>query len=126
MMELLGFLSIGGIVAIICCSYSLVNHIKNRQAKPIEESNPHKVTVRIAGGYSPKTIIAKSGSPIQLELCREDKAPFAETVIFPELHQMVILSYGQKVNVELLPLQTGTYTFTSQFGVYQGKIIVID
>ncbi|HCR79142.1 MAG TPA: plastocyanin, partial [Alcanivorax sp.] len=53
-----------------------------------------------------------------------DASPCAEQVVFHGLDVSEYLPVGETTTVTLTPEQPGTYRFTCQMNMYQGKLIV--
>ncbi|MBM4764626.1 hypothetical protein GNT69_20425 [Bacillus sp. B15-48] len=44
-------------------------------------------------------------------------------VIFPDFQKSATLPVGEKIRIDLPPMEVGTYDFTCQMGMYKGTII---
>ena len=76
------------------------------------------------GVYQPSNITVSKGKKITLDFDRQDPAPCAETVIFPQLEDLSLaLKMGQGNRIELPALSEGQYDFHCQMQMYKGKLI---
>ena len=62
--------------------------------------------ILVKGGYTPDTIIVRSGRPVRLNFRREETASCSDKVIFADFSKSADLPTGQTVAVELLPKDT--------------------
>lgn len=85
-------------------------------------SNQIKILVN-NGVYQPSNITVSAGTKITLDFDRQDPAPCAETVIFPQLDLSLALKMGQSNRIELPALSEGQYDFHCQMQMYKGKLI---
>ncbi|MGB1203724.1 MAG: cupredoxin domain-containing protein [Alloalcanivorax venustensis] len=76
------------------------------------------------GVYEPAVIESNAGEPLSLRFERRDASPCAEQVVFHGLDVSEYLPVGETTTVTLTPEQPGTYRFTCQMNMYQGKLIV--
>ncbi len=91
--------------------------------KPTQStSNQIKILVN-NGIYQPSNISVSADTKITLDFDRQDPAPCAETVIFPQLDLSLGLKMGQGNRIELPGLSEGEYDFHCQMQMYKGKII---
>lgn len=83
------------------------------------------LTIKVAdGSYDPNMIEATAGQPLELRFIREDPSPCAERVIFHGLGINAELPVGKAYTVRLTPQQPGTYRFTCDMQMYQGRLRV--
>lgn len=80
--------------------------------------------IHVKGSYTPDVIVVQMGKPVRLEFLREEKAACSEMVVFPDFQKSMMLPFGKKVTVELLPTRAGSYPFSCQMGMYRGTLIV--
>ena len=79
--------------------------------------------ILVKGGYTPDTIIVRSGRPVRLNFRREETALCSDKVIFPDFEKSVELPTGQTVTVELLPKEPGEFAFACPMGMFRGRLI---
>ena len=79
--------------------------------------------ILVKGGYTPDTIIVRSGRPVRLNFRREETAGCSDKVIFADFQKSAELPTGQTVAVELLPKQPGEYGFACPMGMFRGRLI---
>jgi len=80
--------------------------------------------ILVKGGYTPDTIIVRSGRPVRLNFRREETASCSDKVIFADFQKSADLPTGQTVSVELLPKQPGEFAFACPMGMFRGRLIV--
>ena len=80
--------------------------------------------ILVKGGYTPDTIIVRSGRPVRLNFRREETASCSEKVIFADFQKSAELPTGQTVAIELLPKQAGEFGFSCAMGMFRGRLIV--
>jgi plastocyanin domain-containing protein len=80
--------------------------------------------ILVKGGYTPDTIIVRSGRPVRLNFRREETASCSDKVIFADFQKSVDLPTGQTVAVELLPKEPGEFGFACPMGMFRGRLIV--
>ena len=80
--------------------------------------------ILVKGGYTPDTIIVRSGRPVRLNFRREETATCSEKVIFADFQKSAELPTGQTVAVELLPKSPGEFGFGCPMGMFRGKLVV--
>ena len=80
--------------------------------------------ILVKGGYTPDTIIVRSGRPVRLNFRREETASCSDTVIFSDFQKSAKLPTGQTVAVELLPKEPGEFGFACPMGMFRGRLIV--
>ncbi len=79
--------------------------------------------ILVKGGYTPDTIIVRSGRPVRLNFRREETASCSDKVIFADFQKSAELPTGETVAVELLPKQPGEYAFVCPMGMFRGRLI---
>jgi plastocyanin domain-containing protein len=80
--------------------------------------------ILVKGGYTPDTIIVRSGRPVRLNFRREETASCSDKVIFADFQKSADLPTGQTVAVELLPKSSGEFGFGCPMGMFRGKLVV--
>ncbi|GAX91632.1 cupredoxin domain-containing protein [Effusibacillus lacus] len=90
----------------------------------VKDSGYQEADILVKGGYTPDVIVVHRGKPVRLQFLREDKSSCSEMVVFPDFEKSMMLPFGKKVTVELLPNDAGSYPFTCQMGMYRGTLIV--
>lgn len=85
------------------------------------------VDITVANGvYEPDYIEMKRGTALTLRFHREDPSPCAEQVIFHGLDVSETLPVGKTKTIRIAPQHSGTYRFTCQMQMYQGKLKVVE
>ena len=80
--------------------------------------------ILVKGGYTPDTIIVRSGRPVRLNFRREETASCSDKVVFADFKKSTELPTGQTVAVELLPKEPGEFGFACPMGMFRGRLIV--
>jgi plastocyanin domain-containing protein len=80
--------------------------------------------ILVKGGYTPDTIIVRSGRPVRLNFRREETASCSDKVIFADFQKSTDLPTGETIAVEFLPKDPGEFTFSCPMGMFRGKLIV--
>jgi plastocyanin domain-containing protein len=80
--------------------------------------------ILVKGGYTPDTIIVRSGRPVRLNFRREETASCSDKVVFADFQKSADLPTGQTVAVEFLPKHPGEFVFACPMGMFRGRLIV--
>jgi len=80
--------------------------------------------ILVKGGYTPDTIIVRSGKPVRLNFRREETATCSDKVVFADFQKSADLPTGEMVAVELLPKEPGEFGFSCPMGMFRGRLIV--
>jgi plastocyanin domain-containing protein len=87
-------------------------------------SGYQEAMILVKGGYTPDTIIVRSGRPVRLNFRREETASCSDKVIFADFQKSAELPTGETVPVEFLPKQPGEFAFGCPMGMFRGRLIV--
>ena len=87
-------------------------------------SGYQEAMILVKGGYTPDTIIVRSGKPVRLNFRREETASCSDKVIFADFQKSAELPTGETVPVEFLPKQPGEFAFGCPMGMFRGKLVV--
>lgn len=115
--------TIGGLLLIVFIAWVFSRPKKGGSLAELSKSGYQEAAIQVKDGYHPARVIVQSGKPIRFEFKREETNACSEMVIFPDFQKSATLPVGQKVTIELPPMQPGTYDFTCQMGMYKGTII---
>jgi plastocyanin domain-containing protein len=80
--------------------------------------------ILVKGGYTPDTIIVRSGRPVRLNFRREETASCSDKVIFADFQKSVDLPTGETVPLALMPREPGEFGFGCPMGMFRGRLIV--
>lgn len=80
--------------------------------------------ILVKGGYTPDTIIVRSGRPVRLNFRREETASCSDKVVFADFQKSAELPTGETVPVELMPKEPGEFGFACPMGMFRGRLIV--
>jgi plastocyanin domain-containing protein len=87
-------------------------------------SGYQEAMILVKGGYTPDTIIVRSGRPVRLSFRREETASCSDKVIFADFQKSAELPTGETVPVEFLPKEPGEFAFACPMGMFRGRLIV--
>ncbi len=119
----LSFTSISGALAAGGITFGLQNNTTQLQ---VSNGPAQEINVAItSSGYSPKSLTAKQGVPIKLNLKSNDAFSCASTFRIPSLGIAVNLLPNETKAVELPAQSAGQIAFTCSMGMYKGVINVI-
>ena len=97
---------------------------RSRGVRAAEVSGGYQeAMILVKGGYTPDTVIVRSGKPVRLNFRREETALCSDKVIFPDFEKSAELPTGQTVAVELLPKAPGEFAFACPMGMFRGRLI---
>jgi len=95
------------------------------RATAVQSPSGGAVEIVVADGiYSPAHIELAAGQAAVLRFLRQDPAPCAEQVQFPDLGISAELPLGKPVEVQLPALEAGEYAFSCQMQMYRGTLSV--
>lgn len=119
-MLLIDILALGAVVFIVWWFWIY------KPRKTIARTTPEgTVEIVVADGiYSPAHIELAAGQAAVLRFLRQDPAPCAEQVQFPDLGVSAELPLGKPVEVRLPALEAGEYPFSCQMQMYRGTLNV--
>ncbi|RWD67715.1 MAG: cupredoxin domain-containing protein [Mesorhizobium sp.] len=111
-----------GLVAFIIWFFWLK---RSKGIRPAETSGGYQeAMILVKGGYTPDTIVVRSGRPVRLNFRREETASCSDKVIFPDFQKSADLPTGETVAVELMPKQPGEFGFSCPMGMFRGRLVV--
>jgi plastocyanin domain-containing protein len=87
-------------------------------------SGYQEAMILVKGGYTPDTIIVRSGRPVRLNFRREETASCSDKVIFADFQKSAELPTGVTIPVEFLPKEPGEFAFACPMGMFRGRLIV--
>jgi plastocyanin domain-containing protein len=87
-------------------------------------SGYQEAMILVKGGYTPDTIIVRSGRPVRLNFRREETASCSDKVVFADFQKSAELPTGETVPVEFLPKEPGEFAFACPMGMFRGRLIV--
>ena len=67
--------------------------------------------ILVKGGYTPDTIVVRTGEPVRLSFRREETAYCSDKVVFADFGKSADLPTGATVPVEFIPKTPGEYAF---------------
>jgi plastocyanin domain-containing protein len=111
-----------GLIALIVWFFWLKRSTGVRAAET--SGGYQEAMVLVKGGYTPDTIIVRSGRPVRLNFRREETASCSDRVVFSDFQKSVDLPIGETVPVELMPKEPGEFAFSCPMGMFRGRLIV--
>lgn len=88
------------------------------------QGNNQSVEIIVKGGYSPDTIQATVGIPVQITFDRQESGSCTEKVIIPAFRIAADLPANRRTVVTFTPDAPGTYEFACGMNMVHGKIII--
>lgn len=88
-------------------------------------SGPQEITITVAGGFKPDTIVAKKGMPLKLIFERRETNPCSDEVVLPEFGIRQALPPHAKTVIEVTPQREGEFPFSCGMNMLHGKIRVV-
>ncbi len=85
-----------------------------------------ELEVMVKGYYVPEVVEVKRGIPVRLHFRREEDTPCSEQVIFSDFHPGYRLPAYQTTLVSFIPTRCGDFMFTCAYGMYQGRLVVVE
>src|SRR5688500_15207774 len=82
-----------------------------------------RVMSTVDNGYSPATIRARAGVPLELVFDRKDNSSCSEEVVFPDFGVRKFLPTGERTTVEITPPKPGRYEFMCGMSMLRGTLI---
>ena len=80
--------------------------------------------ILVKGGYTPDTIVVRTGRPVRLNFRREETASCSDKVIFADFNKSAELPTCETVTIELLPKEPGEFQFACPMGMFRGRLVV--
>ncbi len=96
-----------------------------RAVATLVSDNLQTAAVVVKNGYTPATIVARKGIPLQLSFDLQEES-CTGTVIFKELNVRKELTPFSVTIVELTPNATGSFAFSCPMNMIHGTLIVED
>jgi plastocyanin domain-containing protein len=105
------------------------NELTTNKAPSVQPANAatnnvteaQKFTVTVDNGFSPETVDAKAGQPVEITFDTKHKA-CATQVIFKELGITKDLADGQRTVISFTPEKPGEYAFACPMNMFKGKV----
>ncbi|HWP31370.1 MAG TPA: cupredoxin domain-containing protein [Fimbriimonadales bacterium] len=105
-----------------CCKKPTDEQAKNSLQISPDKKGVQKATIKVDNGFSPATIIVKTGKLVELTFDTKSRGCATE-VVFKTLKIRKGLTDGKKTVVTFTPKNAGTYVFECPMGMYKGKIV---
>ncbi len=80
----------------------------------------------VKGRYQPDVVVVRRGIPVLLYFRREEDTHCSERVIFSDFHVGSRLAAHETTSICFLPTRVGEFLFTCEFGLYQGRLVVVE
>ncbi len=113
---------IGAVFLLIVLAWFFFAPRKATQATT--QGNNQSVEIIVKGGYSPDTIQATVGIPVQITFDRQESGSCTEKVIIPAFRIAADLPANRRTIVTFTPNTPGTYEFACGMNMVHGKIII--
>jgi plastocyanin domain-containing protein len=83
-----------------------------------------EIRVVVKGGYTPDTIVVRSGQPVRLQFYRDETADCSERVVFEAFGIDRRLPAFQTTTIEFMPREPGEYPFRCGMSMLRGLLVV--
>lgn len=90
----------------------------------MDSSGSPQVDIFVDGGYSPDTISIPLGKTTKINFFRKDQSTCLEEVVISDFKIRKYLPLNQKVSVDIIPKNKGSFNFSCGMGMFHGKLIV--
>ena len=117
---------IGGLAAIIWINWYFFLARQMVSNAAIDLQGVQEITIVVEGGYHPAVVRVKRDQPVRLIFDRRERSGCSEEVAFPDFGIRKFLPAFGKTQIELMPSQTGHFTFTCGMSMLRGQLIVQD
>jgi Cu+-exporting ATPase len=88
------------------------------------EGDVQRIEVKVKGGYSPETISARPGLPLEIGFSREEDSPCSDEVWFPSLGIKAALPAFERTLVRIPATPNGRYPFTCGMNMLHGVLVL--
>lgn len=88
-----------------------------------QANDVQKATVIVDNGFSPTTIDAVIGKPVEITFDTKSRG-CADEVVFKTLNMRKALTDGTKTVVTFTPTKAGNYDFACPMDMYKGAVVV--
>ena len=85
-----------------------------------------ELEVMVRGRYVPEVVEVRRGIPVRLHFRREEDTPCSEQVLFSDFHTGSRLPAHRTTLVSFIPTRCGDFMFTCAYGMYQGRLVVVE
>ena len=122
-MQIIGIILI---IIVITLYWFWVSYTRRQSGEPaqVSQQGVQELEILVKGVYSPAVVKVKAGQPVRLKFLRQEDTECSRFVSFPDFKIHRDLPQDQVVPIEFTPNNKGTFTFTCDMGMYQGKLIV--
>lgn len=92
----------------------------------LDERGFQELEIVVKGKYRPDSVVVRRSIPVRLHLRRQEDTPCSGKVIFSDFHVGSRLPSYQTTTIYFVPTKCGEFLFTCEFGMYQGRLIVVE
>ena len=85
-----------------------------------------ELEIVVRGRYRPDLVVVRRGIPLWLRFRRDEDTHCSERVIFSDFHVGSRLAAYQTTSISFVPSRCGEFLFTCEFGMYQGRLVVVE
>ncbi|MCL5265540.1 MAG: cupredoxin domain-containing protein [Chloroflexi bacterium] len=85
-----------------------------------------ELEIVVKGRYHPDFVVVRRGIPVRLNFRREEDTRCSERVIFSDFHTGSHLPAHQTTSLSFVPTRCGDFMFTCEFGMYLGRLVVVE
>ncbi|MBI2954875.1 MAG: cupredoxin domain-containing protein [Chloroflexi bacterium] len=113
------------VVAMTLLAIMLAARTRRSYAR-LDSEGFQELEIVIKGKYRPDSVVLRRGIPTRLHFIRQEDTPCSERVIFSDFHDESLLPAFQSTSICFIPTRCGEFLFTCAFGMYQGRLVVVE
>jgi len=113
------------LVALAVAAFLLfMSRSRHRYRARVAPNGAQEMEIVVLDGYTPSTAIVREGIPVRLKFTRLESNEYSRRVIFSDFKLERRLAPYRTTVVEFTPPSPGEYLFTSDMGMYRGRLVV--
>ena len=117
-------LALGLPIGVLLAAFAIMWARRSSRRARISPDGFQELEIVVLGGYKPDAAVVGEGVPVRLKFTRLETEECSGRVIFSGLKFSRHLPPYRSTSVEFMPPARGEYLFTSDMGMYQGRLIV--
>jgi len=120
-------LAISASIAIGVALLTLLVALRRRPVRArLNADGFQELEILVKGRYMPDVIEVRRGIPVRLRFRRDEDVSCSERVIFSDFQVGSRLPAHEITSVCFIPSRCGEFLFTCEFGMYQGRLLVVE
>ncbi|MBI4319640.1 MAG: cupredoxin domain-containing protein [Chloroflexi bacterium] len=114
-------------IAVAVTSLAILLVLKARRSRArLDAEGFQELQIEVKGKYRPDSVVVRRGIPLRLHFIRREDTACSERVIFSDFHVGSRLPAFRSTSVCFIPTKCGEFLFTCAFGMYQGRLVVVE